>query len=181
MKTQLIRFIRSRSLQVMDRWLHSTKFIIHFLDRLILSAFTKKITISNTTRTTLLVIVYCRQLVVTNTLDHCLHECIVDKLIHECDCVPGYLESRPLNRTQMTINKKVWMDATNYTGESGDVPDYPIFENGVKGRNDSFDARGSAAKSCSLYAHATCVSVIIRNFNYTSCKSCNGMWSFQID
>ena len=63
------------------------------------------------------------------------------------------------------------MDETNYTGEIDDVPDYPIFETG---RNETFNARGSAAKSCSLYDHATCVSVIIRNFNYTSCKSCNG-------
>ena len=98
--------------------------------------------------------------------DHCLHECMVDKLVEECNCVPGYLESGPLNKTQMRLNKISWADKNNFTGELDEIPAYPIFEEG---------ARGDKRNSCTLYQHATCVSRIIKKFNYTSCAYCNGL------
>ena len=83
----------------------------------------------------------------------------------------------------MALNKEYWMDLTNYTGKTDEIPDYPIFEGPIKKGplpdyakyfNSSHSARGAKAKSCSLHDHAYCVSVIIKNFNYTSCLACNG-------
>ena len=63
----------------------------------------------------------------------------------------------PLNSRRLTFNK---------TCEETRQPGQPT--------STCYQA-GEAARPCSVWEHATCVSVQLKNFNYTKCANCNGM------